>query len=220
MNLWISMTLLSDATFARSGGVAGLLDVEIEHDHLGCPMVGGRTLKGLLVEEWTQLAGVLATDARWAEAARFLFGAPGTADARMRVGDACLPPRMRALIARTPRPASTTLDWLTTVRRQTALDSTTGAPQEGSLRAAHAARRGLILLAPLHFSTPPDACALALLAACTLAVRRGGSVRNRGRGRVALRLHEGIPSRDPQHDPYTITCLGALIPAQAQEVAP
>jgi hypothetical protein len=209
MTWWISMTMESDATFARGGGVAGLLDIEVEHDALGCPMVGGRTLKGLLVEEWTLLEPVLGGGC--AAHARWLFGESGTVDACMRVGDACLPAGMRAKIRQANLPPATVLDRLTTVRRQTALEGTTGAPQEGSLRVARAVRRGLILLAPLHFTATPAAGALAVLAACTLAVRRGGSVRNRGRGRIALRLHATMPAGNPSADTYTVQCFGHLL---------
>ncbi|MBX0331378.1 hypothetical protein K2Z83_27380, partial [Oscillochloris sp. ZM17-4] len=55
----------------------------------------------------------------------------------------------------------------------------------------------------------------ALLAACALAVRRGGLSRNRGRGRLALRLHRADPA-DSIDDAFTRTCFerfAAEVPA-------
>lgn len=46
----IKIKLLSDTTFGRGDGVAGLVDQEVEHDQYGFPFLRGRTLKGLLSE--------------------------------------------------------------------------------------------------------------------------------------------------------------------------
>ena len=42
----LRLTLLSDATFGSGDGVAGLVDAEVQHDYVGLPFLGGRTLKG------------------------------------------------------------------------------------------------------------------------------------------------------------------------------
>ena len=47
----LTFTLLSDATFGRGEGIAGLIDREVEHDRFGLPYLRGRTLKGLVSEE-------------------------------------------------------------------------------------------------------------------------------------------------------------------------
>ena len=44
---YLKMLLLSDTTFGRGDGVAGLIDQEVEHDPNGFPYLRGRTLKGL-----------------------------------------------------------------------------------------------------------------------------------------------------------------------------
>ena len=82
---------------------------------------------------------------------------------------------------------------LTTIRRQTAINAESGAPERGSLRAFRVLLRETPMVAPLDFEAEPSADTLTLLAACVLAVRRGGSVRNRGRGRMALLLHDHLP---------------------------
>ncbi|MGC9335554.1 MAG: RAMP superfamily CRISPR-associated protein, partial [Anaerolineae bacterium] len=125
----LHVSLLSDTTPGRGDGVPGLVDVEVEHDRYGMPYLRGRTLKGLLVEEWSNLrfsldqAGVELE--RWDTAALFLFGRPGStvgAGASMHIGHARLPADLRqAVIADVRRGTYTPADvlgTLTAVRRQ------------------------------------------------------------------------------------------------------
>jgi hypothetical protein len=211
MRYYLTVEIESDATFSRGEGVAGLLDAEIEHDAAGCPFIRGRTLKGLLVEEWANLHFQLgARAASWDDAAAALFGTPGATNesvpqlagsgrtARMHVGRATLPPDLRDALHESVRrrelTAEDVLSLVTTIRRQTAVDATTGAPEHGSLRTMRALLRGTMLIATLDFEPDPDPRELALLSACALAVRRGGVVRNRGRGRLRLRIHDQAPT--------------------------
>jgi CRISPR/Cas system CSM-associated protein Csm3 (group 7 of RAMP superfamily) len=205
----LKLTLLSDTTPGRGDGVAGSVDVEVEHDDYGMPFVRGRSLKGLLVEEWANLrfalsqAGVDLT--RWDEAADALFGRPGSTlddGAVMHVGHARLPADLRQAIVTDLRreeyqPADV-LDALTDVRYQTAVEPD-GTPAEGTLRAMRVLLRGTVFAATLRFPEKPSDDMLALLSACVHAVRRLGTARNRGRGRVKMRLYaeSGEPiSRD------------------------
>lgn len=205
---YLTVALRSDTTFGRGEGLAGLVDVEIEHDPHGWPFIGGRALKGLLVEEWANLRFALGAGTTWDDAATHLFGTSGAAlgpgAAQMHVGAATLPPDLRAAVADAKLPTSPAevLAALTTIRRQTSTQAETGAPEEGSLRAMRVLLRGTPLLARLDFTLGPDERALALLAACALAVRRGGTARNRGRGRLALLLHTHVP---PDYDDATFT---------------
>jgi hypothetical protein len=214
MRYYLTLQLKSDTTFGRGEGLAGLVDVEIEHDAYGCPEVGGRTLKGLLVEEWTNLRFALAggrsdSPTGWDSVAVALFGRPELDDAagRLHVGAATLPPDLRAAIAAEGAPAAHTLAALTTIRRQTSVNAATGAPEAGSLRAARAVVRGVELIAPLDLRLPAEERprAEALLAACALAVRRGGLSRNRGRGRLSLLLHPALPD-DYGDSAFTHSC--------------
>jgi hypothetical protein len=209
---WLKFELLSDATFGRGEGVAGLVDQEVEHDRNGLPYLRGRTLKGLLNEECANLLFALKPDQtepdRWNAAAQRLWGGPGSVPgdaAHLHVGDAQLPADLRQAVqlARDAeglalRPADV-LDTLTTIRRQTAVDEETGAPDEGSLRALRAVIRRTMFESPLAFTREAEADDLALLAACVLAFRRAGTGRNRGRGRLEATLHEdehGRPGRE------------------------
>ncbi|NJL06398.1 MAG: RAMP superfamily protein [Chloroflexaceae bacterium] len=193
---WLTVNLESDATFGRGEGVAGLVDTEIEHDPAGCPFVNGRTLKGWLVEAWLDIRHALPHSMD--EEARRLFGQGSDHQAELHIGAATLPPNLRAALHAdvqrgTLQPADL-LTVLTTIRRQTAVDHERDTPQTGSLRSLRALRRDTLLIAPLHFERDPAPTDLQLLAACALGVRRGGLGRNRGRGKLLLRLHDQQPT--------------------------
>lgn len=202
MTYQIHIELLNDATFGRGDGVAGLVDQEVEHDpQTGLPFIRGRTLKGLLVEACADIFYALGdTDNELDRAARFLFGEPGSGlkgQASMHVGPAQFPDLLRQAVANDVRagrlrPADV-LDSLSIIRRQTAVDEESGTPDEGSLRAMRALIRGAELDADLYFDGVPensDLPILPLLAACIASLHRGGTGRNRGRGRLRARLHQ------------------------------
>jgi hypothetical protein len=196
--------LMSDATFGRGDGVAGLLDIEVEHDVYGLPYMRGRTLKGLLVEECANVLYALQqtscsqTLAQCATMARLLFGHPGStlADgALMRVGAAMLPRVLREAVAHEIDTARLTpedvLASLTAIRRQTAVNEETHAPEKNSLRSLRVVLRNTTFIAELECAPQVDCeAAKALLAATVLALRRAGTGRNRGRGRLQAKLYD------------------------------
>ena len=207
---WLCFSLLSEATFGRGEGVAGLVDQEVDHDNLGLPYLDGRTLKGLLNEECANVLHALERrlkqDAleRWYRAAAALFGGPGStlADAAcLRVGPAQLPADLadavrQAVETRDARlTAADILASLTAIRHQTAVDAATGVPDRGTLRAMRVVLRDTPFEARLTFTAEPGADDLALLAACTVALRRAGTGRNRGRGRLRATLHADAGDR-------------------------
>ncbi|YAF95632.1 MAG: RAMP superfamily CRISPR-associated protein [Nodularia sp. CChRGM 3473] len=195
----LKIKLLSDTTFGRGDGVAGLIDQEVEHDSSGFPYLRGRTLKGLLSEECDNLIAVLPPEIRphWKNLACILFGIPGSIQgtiASMHVGDACLPEDLHEAVAFQINKETLTktevLVSLTTIRRQTAINSESGVAEKGSLRSFRVVIRGLEFKADLLFETQPSQEILSLLAVGTLALRRIGSGRNRGRGYVKCTLHD------------------------------
>lgn len=202
---WITFTLLSDATFGRGDGVAGLIDREVEHDQYGLPFLRGRTLKGLLCEEADNILYALSggeavnVSHKWATARQVLFGRPGSQQgsaALVRYGHAQLPAALRETVIRSFALAGTTLTRadvlasLTGIRRQTAIDEN-GVPTTGSLRAMRIILRQTPFRAQLRTEAPLADEALALLAATVLAFRRAGTGRNRGRGRLEADLLDG-----------------------------
>ncbi len=222
---WICFALASDATFGCGEGLAGVVDQEIDHDELGLPRLDGRTLKGLLKEECTNILYALersgANVKPWYQAADDLFGRPGsslTSAALLRIGPAQLPQALRDAVrmeveAGTPRlePAQV-LDSLTAVRRQTAVDEGSGAPDEHTLRAMRVILRGTPFQARLELELVPDVedvPLLPLLAACVLGLRRAGTGRNRGRGRLVATLHkdaDSIPGQDVTRERFDDFC--------------
>lgn len=190
----LEVHLLSDTTFA--GDHAGDLevDVSIQQDADGLPVLSARALKGLLVEG---CAGVLRAlgPGPWEETAAYLFGEPGAAGGgRMYVSDATLPEGVRVAVheavTRGHLDPGEVLESLTAVRRQTRIgEDGTAAPH--SLRASRVLMRGLTLEAPLAWADPPPPEAEELLVLSALNVRRAGLLRHRGRGRVAVRYRDG-----------------------------
>lgn len=207
--LWLELKLLSDGTFGRGDGVAGLVDTEVQHDRYGVPYLSGRTLKSLLTAEAAEILFALdhvvpAQRTRWHAAARFLFGEPGSDQesmARLRVGEAQLPADLREAVrqafdfsADSERGslARANLESLTALRRQTALDAM-GVPKEETLRTMRVILRETPFTARLDWLEPPTKDARRLLAATCSALRRIGTGRHRGRGVIATRLLD-VPS--------------------------
>jgi len=200
MNWNIHIKTLSDASFGRGDGVSGLVDAEVQHDEWGLPYLSGRTLKGLLAEECANLLYALQHHKKRREletAAAFLFGCEGKSPgshAYLSIDDARLPEALCAAVRNDIEAGRLTredvLDSLTSLRRQTAIEATSGAPARGSLRTLRVVLRNSFFIAPLHFDTDPKA-SLPLLNACAKALRRAGTGRNRGRGRLEAELRRG-----------------------------
>lgn len=208
---WLKFWLESDATFGRGDGVAGVVDAEVQHDECGLPLLGGKTLKGLLGAECAEiLFGLGQMQHRdlpeWEKAARFLFGEPGSGiaeAAHLHVGDAQLPADVRQRLQREWQQLpenqrglqrSANLEALTALRRQTAMDATTGAPKRNTLRSMRVILRETPFEAMLMFDREPPDRARWLLAACCQAFRRAGTGRNRGRGRLRTALYDRYPT--------------------------
>ena len=194
----LKFTTESDATFGRGDGLASLIDAEVQHDIYGLPFLGGRSLKGLLEEECASILFALhpMKDQQFYDAARHLFGIPGSSDsdeAILHIGDAKLPEDLRNAIAIASEVENNKLEReqvlnsLTAIRRQTAI-SESGAPKKGSLRAMRVILRETPFEAELIFNQNPSDMDMPLLAACVKAFRRAGTGRNRGRGELTARL--------------------------------
>src|SRR5947209_10723365 len=87
--------LLSDTTFARGEGTAGVVDVEVDHDEVGLPLVRAKRLHGLLRDGWLSLRTHFP---ELAGAARRVLGEKADLEelAVLRIGDALLPSDVRA----------------------------------------------------------------------------------------------------------------------------
>ena len=196
---FLTFVLKSDTTFGRGDGVAGLLNREVEHDRYGLPYLRGRTLKGLLSEEADNILYALQaqtsseTLSTWRDARNALFGQSGSSrqkQAIMHYGHAMLPQPVREAVIASLGPTLTPsdiLESLTSLRRQTAIDEN-GVPVDKSLRTMRVILRETNFAATLQ--SKRDLCPReeALLSVATMALRRAGTGRNRGRGRLQANL--------------------------------
>lgn len=165
---YLTFQLASDGAFGRGDGVAGLVDQEVQHDEYGCPYLGGKALKGILVNECADILAAMPEklEEEWKPVADALFNKPGDTilgETTLNVGDAELPPLLREAI-RADIDASNSLwteanvlESLTTIRRQTAMNEQTGAPLDHTLRAIRVILRDTSFQAPLRLHAPPAA---------------------------------------------------------------
>ncbi len=205
--LTLQIELLSDATFSRGEGTAGVVDTEVEHDEFGLPFLGGKTIRGLLRDSWLSMGGYFPD---LADAAERVFGRSRSLDeaCRLRIGDALLPDRVRDIVrvATGPEPGEgrlmppMILAGFTSIRYQTAENRESGAPAATTLRSSRVVLRGFIFESRLSWlngyaSNPDDRRILAL---CALATRHSGLLRNRGRGHIRMTL-DGDLARTRQY---------------------
>ena len=227
----LKIILRSDATFGRGDGVVGWVDIEVQHDELGCPFLGGREIKGLLVIECADILAALPLDAfngdisdgqecnPWKIAARYLFGMPGSRKINqgcLSITAAELPDDLRDGLRHDLRMQLEkihtrgraegkndgevrelgeqyknafrirTLESLTCIRRQTALDEN-GIPLEHRLHSSRVIIRETPFVSTLEYTEmgdkKQDRVNLELLSACVRAFRHAGLGRNR-KGRL------------------------------------
>ena len=195
----LTICLLSDTTFGRGEGMAGMVDVEVEHDKCGLPFIGGKVLHGLLrdtyLSMWTSFKHLKS-------AAELVLGQEAILDpakeAILEIKDAVLPDDVQAWVRYAvhrptdPLRPEQILSSLTDIRRQTAQSRETGAPEKTTLRASRVVVRGISFQAPLIWREPPTSDQKKVLALCSLGTRHGGLGRNRGRGYLQLTLDGDI----------------------------
>jgi len=187
----LHIELLSDATFsARS--MAGDVDIDVSHDRLGLPTVPGTTVKRLLAGSWREMARVYPASLQSAGDRVFGVGGELQQTGVFDCGDATVPDDVSAWIESAQHrgeidPAET-LNLMTAVRAQTAVDAATGAPKTGSLRLRRSVLRKTILVSDAEWLHPPTADQRRVLALASLATRHGGLSRSRGAGHLRVTL--------------------------------
>lgn len=194
---FLQLELLSDATFSCGGGTAGVVDVEVEHDELRLPFVGGKTIRGLLRDSWLSMQGCFP---ELSEAAERVFGPEADFSERsiLRIGDAVVDSETRKWIEHAetreshPIPPEAVLRSFTDIRYQTSEDRNTGAPAETTLRSTRVVIRGLKLKAPLLWLAEPGDDEIRCLALALLDAKHAGLARNRGRGHIRMTLDGDI----------------------------
>ncbi|MBI2567942.1 MAG: RAMP superfamily protein [Candidatus Schekmanbacteria bacterium] len=195
----LQIELLSDATFSRGEGTAGVVDTEVERDKFGMPFIGGKTVRGLLRDSWLSMSRHFPS---LEQAAERVLGRSQALDesCRLRISDAVLPAAIRATVRGAAERGEhkllpgIILDGFTSIRYQTAEDRETGAPGVTTLRSSRVVLRGFVFEASLSWldGYRPTAADARLLALCALATRHGGLFRNRGRGHIRMTLDGDI----------------------------
>jgi hypothetical protein len=195
MNYTLEIKLESDTAFGSGSGISALVNSEIQHDDKGLPTLSGRAIKGLLVNECSEILYALPSDKRaaWEEAALHLFGQRGEMlddVAGVFFADATMPPDLVAAVHDdNTLTRQNVLDSLTAIRKQTAMNEM-GAPEDETLRTTRVLIKGLTLYAPLTFLSEPGEKEKALLAACVLSLRHAGLNRTRGKGKIQVTITE------------------------------
>lgn len=194
---FIQVELLSDTTFSRGEGLAGIVDVEVEHDDLGLPILGGKTLRGLIREGWLNMREFFPE--LWIASER-IFGQEADVNETsiLQISDAVVDSPGDDSINNWIRTVENreqdainpvaVFESLTAIRQQTSEDRRTGAPATKTLRSVRGVIRGIKLKAPLFWMETPDDDECRCLALTLLATRHAGLGRNRGRGHVRMTL--------------------------------
>ncbi len=205
----LRVELLSETTFGSDKMSHEDVDSEVVCDEFGIPYIPARTIKGLLVEESEQYCAHLASmkheqAEHWRMVAQKLFGKPGSVKSTINIGNAEVEERLKRQIqfsvqfrkgmaVNEERVHNRTLSWqdilggFTTVRYQTAIDPATGTAKKHSLRSTRVIVPGWSLYADIDWLREPTDHEEALVAISAIAVRRAGTQRNRGRGRIQIR---------------------------------
>jgi len=220
----IKITLLSDTTFGTGDGIVGLIDQEVEYDQYG---LRGRTLKGLLCDECdTFIAGIESnSNPEFDEIRRMrdqLFGVGGSVarkESRLHFSDAILPLAIQNTLKSYELPTHEILNALTVIRRQTAIENATGVAKPHSLRSQRAVIHGLTFESIIDCKQDLEPAAKELLDLSCRLLRRLGTQRNRGRGRVKCCLIDHSSAnqhdRDEHNKPNNFSTLKQLLGVEA-----
>jgi CRISPR/Cas system CSM-associated protein Csm3 (group 7 of RAMP superfamily) len=205
--MYLRIKLLSDTSFGRGNGVAGVVDNEVEHDNeTGLPIIKGRTIKGLIVEACADILFGLskfnpAAHDLFKNAANNLFGIPGSdleSGGILHFHITTLPQDFVQKVRDAKYTPTQTLETLTSVRRQTAVDPTRDTPANETLRATRVVIRETVFHAPISAERALNDEEFALLASCASTMRHAGLNRMRGLGNIQTTLEgvDGTSHRD------------------------
>lgn len=190
---YIEIEFLSDTTFSSGYECVGQVDVEIEHDELGLPMLSGKTLHGLLRDGCLSLKNTFAFSDELIQRV-FGIGKDNSEKAILKISDAKFDDNTREWLNYAENrefssiTAEMVLESLTSIRTQTSIEPN-GTPKEGSLRYSRVANRGIKLKSKIIWKEAPTIEELKCLSISALAVKHAGWERNRGRGYVKVTLN-------------------------------
>jgi len=177
-------------TLVGSGGGSGLIDSDIVFDELGIPYIPGRRIKGILRESAKEVSEMLGFGEKYVEV---LFGKPGGEMGKLNVGNFYIPKYEKIvnefLYLKHQNSAfnyllnkSLVIDYFTQIINQTKIEN--GVAKDNSLRTLRVIKPGFEFIGELRFSEELNKQELAFLTLAILNMRRIGTARNRGFGKI------------------------------------
>ena len=205
---WLEIELCSELCTATGEGIAGMIDMEIAHEH-GLPVIPAKRIKGCLLEAAKELRdnGIASP-----EELKLMFGGSGQDKSGvLHIYDAHIykVPDLIELEGETTgyevvedyealvqelkkheeiSPAEV-LEAFTLLRTRTAMDAESGSAAKTSLRTLRVLKKSMVLRCKVHIKSCPEEDALEqLLGMCAKGLRNMGLGKTRGLGEVRCRL--------------------------------
>lgn len=185
----IHIQLLSDAVFGNGMSMPGGEDICILTDEKGFPYMKGSTLKGIFREElvnyleWTE-----KSEEEAAQIVKRLMGESGSGgqaqDGMMTFSDLMLHRQVMDAVNKEDVSKQEVLEMFSYTRDFTALEN--GLAREGSLRRGRCIKKGLNFYAVCNYEQADEELVKDVFAL----IKWIGSMRNRGFGKVAVKVEE------------------------------
>ncbi len=188
---------LDSYTLCGSGEGAGLIDNDVVFDKLGFPYLPGRRIKGLLRESAQEVLEMLDKDVSLSCLLSSLFGSRGFKPGTLKIPNLYLPDYdvIRAYTEELMKDRNMSainianiIATYTETRAQTALEKD-GIAVDGSLRTSRLLKPRICFYSEIESLSKPEE---ALLFLATHNLKRMGTRRNRGQGKISCCLKESI----------------------------
>ncbi len=191
MKIW--MELKSDTIFGNGMSIPGDADIAVLCDEHGFPYYKGGTFKGVFREELTRYLFWNGKEKSEIEKTlTSLLGEEGadiTDAGKMVFSDMVIPEEVKkAVLAETGDDAETVTEAFTSVRMFTKVDSD-GMTENGTLRMARCVNKGICFSSEIILP-PMDKGLVVLVREAIESVKWIGTMRNRGFGRVCIRIEQ------------------------------
>lgn len=201
MDLTLKITTLSDTQIGSGRSFTATIDSDIEFDSLGLPYIPAKRIKGLFrnaVEDLSKLQALKSLRSFDESHVEKLFGTIGSSTGspicfdNLNIQDhQQIRSWLNYIYDAYPFAfkTHTIQDYFTTLRSQTAIDANTQTAKDHSLRTIRVLKKGFNFCGSIHLQNNEDQDAFVnALSMASLLLRRIGSQRNRGFGKVKVEL--------------------------------
>lgn len=185
------VTLLSETIFGSGQSIPGEVDLEIIHDENGLPYFKGKTFKGKIREQLMALS-MLTNDKKLGQEVKKLLGVPGdNGESILKFSDCEVKKEVKEYLTYGIRHNAFTpnelMNALTQTRKFTSIGEN-GVARSGSLREIRVINPGLVFQCNVFSLEEMTDYRLGILATGAKMLRKLGSMENRGKGRVEIKL--------------------------------